>query len=184
MQTALRDTWHVSSFWLWIIMANDYMLHKRLFKLHMLSVSCQFSLTAGFSKNSAHSRCISLKQVKWYCSQMLLFDALNLLALGLFRSTSSQLFMQVFLLFELSFCTFGVVKCFGIKFMMNWVHFCLFRILEWFSSIVDPIFLCLFDDEPWFLININVQVSCNDRHYCCNKLSVSIGFSGRFISVW
>lgn len=40
-----------------------------------------------FSKYSAHSWCISLKQVKWDCSQTLFFDALNLLALGLFRST-------------------------------------------------------------------------------------------------
>lgn len=129
------------------------------------SCTCLSFLSSSWVfKEFAHSRCISIKQVKWYCSQALLFDALNLLALGLFRSTSSRLFTQVFCLGW----AFVLLVLWNALELNSWWIECIsacFAFLGGPQALWTTYFtLCLFDAEPWFLININVQVSCNHRH--------------------
>lgn len=158
VQTALiRGACNVSLFWLWFMMAN-VMLHKMCFSKDF-SLTCMVVISlfqpAVFFNEQILNAFLS-KQVKWDCSQMLFFDALNLLVMILFRRSKVHGYLCKVFLFGLIFCTFVVVKCFRIKFIMSWVDFCLFRTLEWFSSFVD----CIFCFVPFLTLSLGSWLTC------------------------
>ncbi len=129
MQTALmRGAWNVSLFWLWIMMAN-VMLHKCFSKdcslswLWFLSSNLFFFFFFFFLRILHILNAFQSKQVKRDCSQMLFFDALKLLVIV--SCSEDQKFRVIYASSFYLGWSFVVVKCFRIKFMMNWVDFCL-----------------------------------------------------------